>query len=248
MDMTHKKCGVLGLIPARGGSKRLPRKNLLTLVGQPLISYTIQAGLQANCIDELMVSTDDHEIAQVALAWGARVPFMRPCELARDDTSTFEVVRHALDYYKEVEGKLFEYVALLQPTSPLRSGEDIDNAMVFLRKKNADSVISVSELDHSPLWCNTLPDDLSMRTFLREDVKYKRSQELETYYRLNGAIYLCRTVQLLKEQTFFLKDHVYAHVMAREKSIDIDTSLELKLCEILLAEQLSGDNAFEKHQ
>ena len=231
---------VLGIIPARGGSKRLPRKNLLPLAGKPLISYTIQAGLQSHCFDELMVSTDDVEIKRVSVEYGANVPFMRPSDLALDDTSTFAVVRHAIDYYEKVEGRLFEYVVLLQPTSPLRDGADIDNALLLMHKKNADAVISVSEVDHPPLWCNMLPDDLSMAGFLRDDVKLKRSQELDRYYRLNGAIYIIKISRLLAEKTFFIKDNIFAYVMPQEKSVDIDTVLDMKLCELLMQERMSG--------
>jgi CMP-N-acetylneuraminic acid synthetase len=232
---------VLGIIPARGGSKRLPRKNLLPLAGKPLIAYTIAAGLQSHFIDELMVSTDDHDIACVSVECGAKVPFLRPPDLARDDTSTFAVVQHVINYYKTIEGKLFEYIVLLQPTSPLRGGAEIDSAMSVLHTRNADSVISVSENEHSPLWSNTLPDDLSMSSFIREDVKMKRSQDLAKYYRLNGAIYICRISKLLEEETFFLKNRVYAYVMARENSIDIDTRLDLMLCEILLRQKTSAN-------
>lgn len=234
--------GVLGIIPARGGSKRLPHKNLLPLAGKPLISHTIQAGLHAHCIDELMVSTDDNEIARVSVEYGAKVPFMRPSDLAEDDTSTFAVVQHAIDYYKNEEGKLFEYIVLLQPTSPLRDSMDIDKAMLFLHAKQADAVISVSVPDHTPLWCNTLPNDLSMAEFLSDDVRFKRSQELEQYYRLNGAIYICKTSRLLEEKTFFLKKRIYAYIMSQEKSIDIDTRLDLMLCELLLS-----DNILARH-
>lgn len=227
----------LGIIPARGGSKRLPRKNLLPVAGKPLISYTIQAGLQSHFIDELMVSTDDTEIARVSVECGATVPFMRPSELANDETSTFEVVRHAIDYYKTIEGRLFEYIVLLQPTSPLRDEVEIDNAVLFLQKNKADAVVSVSEPDHSPLWCNTLPDNLSMEGFLREDVKYKRSQELDQYYRLNGAIYILSISRLMEEKTFFLKSNIFAYIMPQKKSVDIDTALDLKLCELLLQER-----------
>ncbi|MBV5337938.1 MAG: acylneuraminate cytidylyltransferase family protein [Deltaproteobacteria bacterium] len=232
---------VLGIIPARGGSKRLPHKNILPLAGNPLISYTINAGLYSHYIDELMVSTDDNEIARISVNFGAKVPFIRPPDLAQDDTSTFAVVQHVIDYYKNEEGKLFEYIVLLQPTSPLRDGVDIDNAMSLMQANKADAVISVSQPDHTPLWCNTLPEDLSMEGFLRDDVKFKRSQELDRYYRLNGAIYICKTSRLLEEKTFFLKNRIYAHIMKQEKSIDIDTMLDLMLCEILLSERMSAN-------
>lgn len=238
--MISNSGGVLGIIPARGGSKRLPRKNLLPLAGKPLISYTIQAGLQSHCIDELMVSTDDSEIARVSIEYGANVPFMRSSALAQDDTSTFEVVRNVIDYYKNEKSWLFEFIVLLQPTSPLRDAVEIEFAMELLHKNKADAVISVSEPDHTPLWCNTLPNNLSMKGFLRDDVKFKRSQELDRYYRVNGAVYIINVSRLLAEQTFFIKNNIFAHIMPQEKSVDIDTGLDLKLCELLIQERMDA--------
>lgn len=229
---------ILGIIPARGGSKRLPRKNLVSLAGRPLISYTIEAGLQSRYVDELLVSTDDCEIADVSLAYGVKVPFLRPPELARDESNTFDVIQHAVEYYKNSEKKEFDYVMLLQPTSPLRNSTDIDTAVELLMQKRADAVVSVCEVEHSPLWANTLPADLSMAGFLRSDVQNKRSQDLGKYYRLNGAVYICKTQRLLQEKTFFLKDNIFAYVMSQEKSVDVDTVIDLKLCEILLKESL----------
>lgn len=225
---------VLGIIPARGGSKRLPRKNLLPLAGRPLIAHTIEAGLRSPYIDELVVSTDDPEIAEIARSLGAQVPFLRPAELARDTSGNFELIEHALFFYRQSQHREFSHVVYLQPTSPLRDSGEIDRAVQLLKERQADAVISVSEPDHSPLWCNTLPGDLSMKGFLREDVKYQRSQDLERYYRLNGAIYLISTARLLAERTFFISDNIYAHVMPPEKSVDVDTLIDLKLCEILL--------------
>jgi CMP-N,N'-diacetyllegionaminic acid synthase len=229
---------VLGIIPARGGSKRLPRKNLLHLAGRPLITYTIEAGLRSHFIDELMVSTDDQKIADIATSSGARVPFIRPASLARDETGYFEVIKHAIEYYIKTEGKKFDYIVYLQPTSPLRDYTEIDNAMALMQRKNADAVISVSEPDHTPLWCNTLPDNLSMEGFLSDDVKYKRSQELDRYYRLNGALYIVCISRLLTEKTFFINNNIFAYIMPQEKSIDIDTALDLKLCEVLMQERI----------
>jgi CMP-N-acetylneuraminic acid synthetase len=232
---------VLGIIPARGGSKRLPRKNLLNLAGRPMITYTIEAGLQSAFIDELLVSTDDLEIAGISSAWGAQVPFMRPSALAKDESSTFEVIQHAIDYYKEEKEKEFEYIILLQPTSPLRDCTEIDRAMMLFQSKEADAVISVSECDHSPLWCNTLPDTLAMDKFLSEDIKNKRSQELDKYYRLNGAIYICRISSLMEQKTLFLQDNIFAFLMPREKSVDVDTMLDLMMCETILQNNCSID-------
>jgi CMP-N,N'-diacetyllegionaminic acid synthase len=222
---------VIGIIPARSGSKRIRHKNLAPLAGRPLIAWTIEAGLGAHYIDEVVVSTDDQEIAQVSSSLGAQVPFSRPAELARDESDTVGVIEHAIMHYKNSENRSFDYVVLLQPTSPLRDASEIDRAIELLHERGADAVISVCETDHSPLWSNTLPNDASLGGFLREEVKGKRSQDLPVYYRLNGAIYICRTDLLLKERTFFLANNAYALVMPREKSIDIDTPLDLILCD-----------------
>jgi len=226
---------VLGIVPARGGSKRIPRKNLVELAGKPLIAYTIEAGLRSRFIDTVVVSTDDREIADVSRSLGAQVPFLRPAELALDESSTFDAVQHAVDYYKQI-GKEFGYIVLLQATSPLRDSGDIDNAVELLLHKQADAVISVCEVEHNPLWANKLPEDLSMNGFLTEAVKNKRSQDLAKYYRLNGAIYICAIERLLQEKSFSIKENIFAYIMPLEKSVDIDTMLDLKLCEILLKE------------
>ena len=230
---------VLGLIPARGGSKRLPRKNLSPLRGRPLIAYTIEAGLASPFLDELLVSTDDAEIAEVARSYGAKAPFLRPAALALDHSGTFEVIQHALEYCRGRQ-QHFDYLVYLQPTSPLREAEDINEALRLLRQKEADAVISVAQPDHTPLWCNTLPESLSMTGFLREEVKNKRSQDLESYYRLNGAIYIIDIARLQAEKTFFLEEKIFAYIMPPERSVDIDSALDLKLCELLLAEKNGG--------
>lgn len=225
---------ILAIIPARGGSKRVPRKNLANLAGKPLITYTIEAGLKANYIDELVVSTDDHEIAAVAKSSGASVPFIRPYELAQDESSTLDVIKNVIDFYKKTELKLFDYILLLQPTSPLRDYAEINKAIEILADKKADALVSVCETEHSPLWTNTLPADLSLVNFIKDEVKNKRSQDLEKYYRLNGAIYICNSARFLNEETFFIKGNIYAYIMSQEKSVDIDTIIDFALCEILL--------------
>ena len=231
---------VLGVIPARGGSKRLPHKNMACLAGRPLIVHTIEAGLGTRYIDELIVSTEDAEIANIATKAGARVPFIRPSFLAQDSSTSVDVVSHAIEYYKDA-GHSFDYVVLLQPTSPLRRSADIDQAVIFMQNKKADAVISVAETAHSPLWANTLPESLEMNVFLREDVKYKRSQELDKYYQLNGAIYICSIPRLLAEKSFFIKDNIFAYIMPREKSVDIDTQLDLEFCEFLMGRYVRSE-------
>jgi len=228
----------LAIIPARGGSKRLPRKNLLSLAGKPLISHSIAAATQSNYVDEVMVSTEDREIAETAQKYGANVPFLRPAHLALDTSATFDVVEHALSVYARDLNKNFDYVLLLQPTSPLRTAQHIDEAIEQLIDKEQDAVVSVCPMEHSPLWSNTLPPDLSMRNFLRPEVVGKRSQDLPVYYRINGSIYLCRCTKLLEQRSFFLSDRIMAYIMEKEASVDIDEMIDFKLCEVLLKENI----------
>jgi CMP-N,N'-diacetyllegionaminic acid synthase len=219
----------LAIIPARGGSKRLPRKNVLDLAGKPLVGWTIEAAIGCPYLDEVMVSTDDEEIASVAKRHGANVPFSRPVELASDTATSFDAIKHTLDFYKNELGKVFDFVVLLQPTSPLRNSVNISQAIELMFEKNANAIVSVCEADHSPLWMNTLPANCSLSGFIRDEVKNKRSQDLEKYYRLNGAIYLCKVEVLLEQRTFLPDSSAYAYRMSMEQSVDIDTMHDLKL-------------------
>lgn len=225
----YKDKTFLAIIPARGGSKRLPRKNILELSGKPLIVWSIEAGLQSKYIDKVVVTSDDDAILQIAKKSGA-TPLQRPKELASDTATTFDALKHVIETLEQ-----YDYVVLLQPTSPLRSVKHIDEAIELLYSKNADAVVSVCEMEHSPLWSNTLPEDRAMFHFVRDEVKNKRSQDLETYYRINGAIYICDIKKLLEEKTFFLKESIFAYTMERKNSIDIDEEMDLKFAEVLLS-------------
>ena len=224
----------LAIIPARGGSKRLPNKNILNLNGKPLIAWTIEAALKSRYIDKIVVSSDSDEILKVAKSYKNILCLERPYHLATDTAKTTDVVKHVLENVKEK----YDYIILLQPTSPLRTEKHIDEAIEFLDRKNADAVVSVCEMEHSPLWSNTLPEDLSMKNFLREDIKGKRSQDLPKYYRLNGAIYICKTDRFLEENTFFIKDNIYAYIMDKMSSVDIDDDFDFKLAEMIIKESL----------
>lgn len=226
--------GCLAVIPARAGSKRLPRKNLLPLGGKPLIAWTVEAALGARGVTHVLVSTDSEEIAAVARACGANAPFLRPASLATDTASSLDVVRHAVEFAAGPLALPCELTVLLQPTSPLRTSADIDAALDLLAAKGADAVVSVCEADHSPLWMNTLPADLSLDGFLREEVKNRRSQDLPRHYRLNGAVYACRTEVLLREETFLPARGAFAYVMPKERSVDVDDALDLALARCLL--------------
>lgn len=222
---------ILAVITARSGSKRLLNKNILNLAGKPLIAWTIEAGKKSRYIDKLIVSTDTNEIKNVSQYYGAEVPFLRPTELSADNSDSVSVLKHAIDYTNEN----FDYILLLQPTSPLRSAEDIDKAIEMLND-NTQAVVSVCEAEHSLLWCNTLPGDFSMADFIKKDVKNKRSQDLPIFYRLNGAIYISE-VDYFYEQNGFWGDRTKAYLMPRERSVDIDTWIDFKLAEAILQDE-----------
>lgn len=210
----------LAIIPARGGSKRLPRKNILDLCGKPLIAYSIEAGLKSKYISEVIVSSDDNEILTISKEYGAET-INRPEYLANDTATTFDALEHTINSLEK-----YDYIVLLQPTSPLRNQKHIDEAIELLNKKDADAIVSVCEMEHSPLWSNTLPQNGSMKNFLRKEILNKRSQDLEKYYRLNGAIYICKTDKLLENKGFFLEENIFSYIMDRKNSIDIDEEID----------------------
>ena len=218
----------LAIIPARGGSKRLPRKNLLDLCGKPLIAWSIEAALKSKYISKVIVSSDDEEILNIAKEYKADF-IKRPDELASDTATTFDALNHTLENVEK-----YDYVVLLQPTSPLRTEKHIDEAIELLKEKNADAIISVCEVEHSPLWSNTLDENLDMSNFLRDEVLNKRSQDLPKYYRLNGAIYICKTDKLLENKGFFLKENIYAYKMNKKHSVDIDEEIDFIIAEKLM--------------
>jgi len=231
---------ILAIVPARGGSKRLPGKNIKVLNGKPLIQWAIESALGIDGICRVMVSTDSQEIADIALKSGAEVPFLRPKELATDTSSSSVVIEHALDYYKE-QGEFFDFVLLLQPTSPIRNKQHTEQAIALLRSRNADAIVSVCECEHSPLWTNTLPINLSMDQFIREEIKHTRSQDLPQSYRLNGAIYLSKVSRFYEENTLFLSSNIYAYVMDSESSVDIDHELDFLLAETILKYKVNNE-------
>jgi len=230
----YKHKTYLAIIPARGGSKRLPNKNIRALNGKPLIAYSIEAALKCKLIDEVVVTTDSEEIASIAREYNAKVPFLRPSKLASDTSTTLDAVIHAIEFYKNVQRKEFDFVIVLQPTSPFRNNKHIDEAICLCEKKNANSVTSVCEVEHSPLWANTLDESFSMDTFIKNEFKNKRSQDLEKYYRLNGAIYLCNVNKLVKTNSFMQAASSYAYLMDNEDSIDIDTQLDFSFAELII--------------
>ncbi len=222
---------ILAIIPARSGSKGLPNKNILPLNGIPLLAYSVLAAKEAGVFDEIFVSTDSEEYAQIALQYGASVPFLRAKELAADHSSSWDCVLEALAKYQEM-GRDFDYVFLLQPTSPLRTAEDILGALQLMKDKNADAVVGVCEAEYNPLHCNTLPEDFSMKNFIPKEV-LKPRQQLPKYYRINGAVYLVKSANIMVSQNIY-DSNVFAYVMPRERSVDIDHLVDFMTAESML--------------
>lgn len=229
----HGNLKILALIPARGGSKGLPGKNLKPLAGKPLIAWTIEAACNSKYIDRVIVSTDDNHIAQTATKWCADVPFLRPPKFARDDSPRMEYINHALDFLR-ARNEIYEIIVILQPTSPLRTKEHIDQAIESLFTKNAQALVSVCPAEHPPYWMNTLPKDGCMANFWKQDLQRTNRQDAPQYFRLNGALYIAY-VSWLDKMGEFIGDQTYAYIMEPKDSIDIDTSLDLQFTELIMA-------------
>ena len=221
----------IALIPARSGSKRLKNKNVKLLGGKPLICWTIEAALKAKCVSRVIVSTDCEIIRDIALSAGAEVPCMRPKYLAEDDTTTSDVVMHMSSV---LNLKNEDIVFILQPTSPLRTAQNIDDALALMDYKDADGIVSVSKSKHHPLWTNILPEDGNLENFLKPGILNKRSQDLPNYFSLNGAIYAYKVSALNKNKGIFYSNKVFAFVMSENTSVDIDDKYDFYVAEALL--------------
>jgi CMP-N-acetylneuraminic acid synthetase len=226
---------VLAIVPARGGSKGVPRKNIVSVAGRPLIEWTLAAARAATRVERVIVSTDDEEIASIARRAGTEVPFARPPELARDDTPGPAVILHAVDWLTRVERYSCAAVVTLQPTSPLRTAADIDAALSLLDDRAAHSVIGVSPSPHSPYWMMHVESDLRMRDFLPEDPPNR--QDLPALCTINGAIYVTRTDRLLQTGTLY-GEGTLAYVMPEERSLDVDTAWDLHLVDLILRDRI----------
>jgi CMP-N,N'-diacetyllegionaminic acid synthase len=225
----------IAIIPARGGSKGLPNKNILPLGGLPLIAHTIEAARASRSIQRIVVSTDSPEVAEIARQHGVDVPFLRPVELAQDETPTLPVMQHVLTQLTTAEGWQPEIIVLLQPTSPLRQSEDIDRAVTLLEKTGADSVVSMCLSEHHPAWMKRIESGRVV-PFLDNAPNYTRRQDLPPVYRLNGAIYATRR-RVLQDENRILGCDTRALIMDSESSVDIDTALDLKLASLILQER-----------
>ena len=228
---------IFGIIPARGGSKGIPGKNIKNFAGKPLIAWTIETALKSKTCSRLIVSTDSQDIKKIAQEWGAEVPFIRPKHLASDTATSISVINHAIEYLRNEGIKESDYILLLQPTSPLRNEEDIKNVIEIGQSKHAVAVMSVTEPHYHPCKTHMITPQGVLQRFFKNNSDNERRQDLPQAYAENGAIYLNRISSLLEEQTFIPENKTHPYIMPPERSIDIDTQWDLYLAELILKEQ-----------
>jgi len=221
---------VLAIIPARGGSKGVPRKNIREAAGKPLIAWTIEEAKKSKYIDRLVLSSDDAEIIEVAQAWGCEAPFLRPAELAQDETPGIDPVLHALGLLPG-----YDWVVLLQTTSPLRTVADIDGCIEHCAANRAPACVTVAEAEQSPYWMYTLDSGGTMQPLIATGNSFARRQDLPAVYALNGAVYMAECTWLREHKTF-VTGETLGFVMPRERSLDIDTELDLQILNIVCQE------------
>ncbi len=223
---------MIAIIPARGGSKGVPRKNIKPLCGTPLIGWTIAEAKKSKYIDRCVISTEDQEIASIAKKLDGDVPFLRPADLAQDNTASIDVVLHVID---KLPG--YEFVVLLQPTSPLRTVEDIDGVIAYCLEHNAASCVSITEAAHSPYWMYGIDDSGIMHPILKRpmDQIYQR-QKLPKVYQVNGSVYVS-SVHYLRQKHAFIGENTLGYIMPPERSWDIDTLLDFEFVEMLMKKQ-----------
>lgn len=223
---------IIAIIPARGGSKRLPGKNIKLLADKPLIAWTIEAALESKVFDHVFVSTDCDEIAQVAKTFGAEVPFLRPAEIATDTATTNDVVTHLVEWFEKEYNRAVTTVAILQPTSPLRNAKNVQEAFALMGNEDTKAVVSVCELEYPIQFCNKLGLDGSMDGFIKPE-HLKRTQDIATYYRLNGALYLFKR-EYVNSLNKLYSEGTYSYIMTSRSSVDIDTKEDFSLAEFFI--------------
>jgi len=229
---------IIGVIPARGGSKSIPRKNIAPLLGKPLVAYTIEAALASRLLTDVVVSTEDEEIAKVCSGLGAQVPFIRPAELATDTALSLPVIQHAVREMEARRDKLYDIVVMLQPTTPLRQALDIDAGIQLLMDTCADSVISVVDVGgHHPFRMKRVVGDGRLINFIDQGFEDLRPrQQLPPVYIRSGALYIAKRYVIMEQNTFGGMDS-RAYVMSVERAVNIDGELDLVVAEYLLKKQ-----------
>lgn len=227
---------LIAIITARSGSKGLKDKNIKQLNGKPLLAYSVEAAIKSGVFDTVHVSTDSLEYAEIARSYGADEPFLRDVQNSGDASSSWDAMREVLRKYEDL-GKHFDICALLQPTSPMRSAEDIRLAYSLFEKRGARSLTSVTEVDHPVQWCFKLDNTYSMKDFASSPYKECRRQQLEKHYRENGAIYIVGTSDIMDSSFDFYTEQCVAYIMDRNRSIDIDTQQDFIVAETIMKMQ-----------
>jgi CMP-N,N'-diacetyllegionaminic acid synthase len=224
----------IAVIPARGGSKGIPDKNIIDVNGKPLIQYSIEAAQQSKYIDKIFVSTDSEKIANVAIKCGINVPFLRPKELATDTSKTIDVLVDLVNRFKE-QNEYFDYLVLLQPTQPLRQYFHIDQAIEKIVNTNVNSLVSVSKVKDHPILVRTIDEDGLLHNLINTNSTVRR-QDFQDFYKVNGAIYINKLDETFNLNTS-LNDNKLAFIMDEKYDLDIDNMLDLKICRLLLADE-----------
>jgi CMP-N,N'-diacetyllegionaminic acid synthase len=227
---------IVAIVPARGGSKRLPNKNRLSLSGQPLVCWAITAGLGSGSIDLTVVSTDCPDIRDESYKCGAELVIMRPAELSNDEASTTAVVKHAVECLEE-KNLFFEWLVLLQPTSPLRTFEHIEEAIGLIKAKNSKGAVSICRNRHPIEWSGTPSADGLMDSFFLQADLETPSNRLAPTFMINGALYIIRVDEFKKNGTFFLPEGIAAYLMDSRDSVDIDTLSDFEEAEFLMTQR-----------
>lgn len=228
---------ILGVIPARGGSKSVEKKNIRPVLERPLIAYTIYAARESQTLSQYLVSTDDEQIARVAQDYGAPVPFLRPDELAADETPTLPVLQHAIRQVEAKQEQKVDVIVLLQPTTPQRRAQDIDAAVEKLIQTRADSVVSVCDVGaYHPARMRQIIDDRLVELPIREPREMARRQDLPPIYIRNGAVYVAWRDLVMEKDSLIGRDS-RPYVMPPEQSINIDSPLDLLLAQMVMKEE-----------
>ncbi len=230
----YKDKTFLAIIPARGGSKGLPGKNIKELCGKPLIAWSIENGLKSKYLDEVIVSTDYKEIADIAKQYGASVPFLRPDYLASDTATSFDAIKYTIDYYKNKLNKEFDYIVLLEPTSPLREVSDIDNAIEKLFDSEANSIVGISKTeDQNPAFLVEKNSNDFINGYENKDMQVLRRQDIKDVYFFEGTIYVSKTDVLLDKKTFYHKNTI-GYEVPKFKSLEIDDIDDFLMVEAMM--------------
>lgn len=226
----YRSCRILAFIPARGGSKGIPHKNITPLAGEPLIAYTIKAAKESIYIDDVIISTDSESIAEVARDYGAQVPFMRPADLSGDKAKIIEAVLHGLDTLQK-KGDSYDVLVLLQPTQPLRTSYHIDRSIESFFHNGERPLVSVSQVTDSPLLIRSINENGDLLPLLSSKSTVRR-QDMPAYYRVNGCIYINKTDELTLETSF--NDNNVPFIMEKQYALDIDEPEDLQLADFYL--------------